>query len=393
MFKSLSLIRNLALSCFLLAGVVPAWAQACDVGAASDMLEVARTHLAAGEIDQALTVMTEAQASLATCETAASPTEAAVVATPIAAAANAPSLATSPDIDAEAAIVFISFANTSTDSGSIDLYTNLDSEPLVTDLTFGEATGLVPFQSGTLSFIARVAGSGKNGEVLATGRKDFGANSSWVVTMAGLQSKVSLIIEPISIVRNKYQDRARVRVVNFVQDSRIDLVDSGGENFGSAMGWISLKDNMIDPGTRTLQATSNGEALMEPMTFDFAANTTYTLYIIGQPGSDHPVQILAMSAVQETTRVRFISQRTDAIDIYYRPAKERVVANIAGGETSDWVTLEAGSVTFLAYVPETGMTGREMGGINLQLRPGRDLTITMTDNNMDVTEVALTPDS
>lgn len=393
MFKSLPLIRNCIMLVILMAAVVPTWAQTCDVGAASSMLEDAKTHLAAGEDDQVLTLMNAAQAALSTCESATATVQAESAATPAEVIANAVSIATSPDIDAEKAIVFISFANTSIDSGSIDIYIDLSPEPLVTDLTFGEATGLVPFQSGTMTFTARVAGSGKNGEVLAADQKDFGANSSWVVSMAGLQSKVSLIVEPMSIVRNNYNGQARVRVVNFIQDSRIDLVDSGGDDFGSHLGWIGMKDKMIDPGTHTLQVNSNGEALMEPMTFEFAANTTYTLYLIGQPGSDHPVQILPIMTVQETTRVRFISTRTDAVEIHYRPAKALLVENIANGETSDWVILEAGAVTFLAYAPGTGMGGREMGGIALQLRPGRDLTITMSDNNMDVTEVTLTPQS
>lgn len=410
MFKSLSFIGNLVLLSLLLTAVKPALAQTCDVIAASSMLEVAKTHLASGEDDQVLTLMNAAQAALSGCGTATAPLETeaaditvtptaavaeptAAVATPAASIPNTTSIAVSPDIDAEKAIVFISFANTSIDSGVIDIYSNLTPEPVVTDLAFGEATGLVPFEAGSITFTGRVAGSGKNGEVLAADNKDFAANSSWVVTMAGLQSKVSLIMEPMSIVRSKYNGQARVRVVNFVQDSRIDLVEGEGDDFGSHLGWVGMKDKMIDPGTHTLQAHSDGKALMEPMTFDFAANTTYTLYIIGQAGSDHPVQILSIVTPQETTRVRFISTRSDAVEIFYRPAKEMLIENIANGETSDWFTLEAGAVTFLAYAPGTGMGGREMGGIALQLRPGRDLTITMSDNNMDVTEVALTPQS
>lgn len=164
------------------------------------------------------------------------------IATTPAAITNTTSIATSPDIDAEKAIVFISFANTSIDSGSIDIYSDLSPEPVVTDLIFGEATELVPFPSGTVTFTARVAGSGKNGEILAADQKDFGANGSWIVTMAGLQSKVSLIVEPMSIVRNNYNGQGRVRVVNFIQDSRIDLVDDGN----SLRALVKYLDNVSD---------------------------------------------------------------------------------------------------------------------------------------------------
>jgi len=395
--KLASFIRSLMLCLILIAAVGTTSAQACDTNAISSKLDEAKTHLAAGETDQAAALVAEAQAALSACSTPAAPTAEAAppAATTEAAAApaNATRRVTAPEVGADKAIVFISFANTSIDAGSVDIYSDRSPDPLVTDLAFGEATELVPFEAGPISFTARAAGSGKNGEMLTTGRKDFGANSSWVVTTAGLKSRVSLIIEPVSIVRSDYNDQARVRVVNFVQNSTIDLVDDGGIDFGSNLGWVSIKDNMIDPGKHTLQVNSGGQPLMDAMTFDFAANTTYTLYLIGQPESDHPVQILSIVTPQETTRVRFVSTRSDTVELYYRPANEKVIESIVGAATSDWITLEAGAVTFLAYAPGTGMGGRELGGIALQLRPGRDITITMSDTDMNVSDTVLTPAS
>jgi hypothetical protein len=74
------------------------------------------------------------------------------------------------------------------------------------------------------------------------------------------------------------------------------------------------------------------------------------------------------------------------VDIHYRPGEERLIENFAAGETSDWVTLEAGAVTFLAYAPGTGPTGTELAGVAIQLRPGYDVTVSVNDTEMVVTE-------
>ena len=362
--------------------VTPTFAQTCDaVGDATSKLDEAKSSIEAGDTEAATTLINEAQALLSGCG-AATTTDI----TPMAANTTV----NVPEVDPEVSIVFIAFAHTSPDVGPIDLYTNDIDEPVVANLAFGEATELFPFEHGARVFTARLAGSGKNGEVLASGNKDYGANSSWVLTAAGLNEKVSFLVEPMSVVRNKYGNQARVRLVNFVPETRIDVVDANGNDFGIGLGWIGIQDKMVDAASYTLQVNANGGPMLEPVTFDMAANTTYTLFVIGQPDSDSPVQILSIVVPQETGRVRFVSTRADTVDVHYRPGEERLIENLGAGATTDWVTLEAGAFTFIAYAPGTGPTGRELAGVALQLRPGYDITVSVNENEMTVTDVVFT---
>jgi hypothetical protein len=227
--------------------------------------------------------------------------------------------------------------------------------------------------------------------VLYTVEWDYLANSSWIVTAAGLLDEFSFIVEPLSIVRNDFNGRARVRVVNLVPELRVRVRSEEGVEFGDGLGWIGIKDTMVDAGLYTLRVNTDGEALMEPVSFELDAEMTYTFYVIGRPGSDHPVRLLPIIAPQDMTRVRFVSRRSDGVDIHYRPANDRIVERIAGDETSEWIPLASGAVTFIAYEPGTGPTGRELAALPLQLRPGRDMTITLDGQGFEVNEVALTP--
>lgn len=363
--------------------VTPALAQTCDVAVqdANARLDEAKSSIEAGDTEGATALINEAQALLANCG-AATTTDT----TPMAANATV----NAPALDPEAAITFIAFVHTSPDVGPIDLYTSDVEGPVVSNLTFGEATDLIPFASGPRTFIARAAGSDSGSEALATSEKDYASNSSWLFTAAGLSEQVSFLMEPMSVVRNEYNNQARIRVVNFVPETSIDVVDGNGADFGTGLGWIGMQDTMVDAGSHTIQVNVNGEPFTEPVTLDVAANTTYTLFVMGQPGTDAPVQILPVVTPQETGRVRFISTRGDAVDVHYRPGDERLIENLAAGATSDWITLEAGAVTFIAYAPGTGPTGTELAGVATQLRPGYDVTISVNDAEMVVTEDVFT---
>lgn len=294
-----------------------------------------------------------------------------------------------PEVDLQKSVAFIAFAHTSIDSGPIDIYSGSSGTPVIANLAFGETTSLIPFNGGPRTFTARPAGSGPDGELLYTVRWDYLANSSWIVTAAGLLDKFAFIVEPISIVRNNYNGRARVRVVNLVQDWRLTVRGDNGTEFGSGLGWVGIKDTMVNAGSYTLQVSASGETLNDPTPFEFTAETTHTLYIIGQPNSTHPVRLLPLVTPQDTTVVRFVSRRDDAVDIHYRPTNERLVADISSGETSEPVSLASGAVTFIAYAPGTGPTGRELAALPMQLRPGREITVTLNNRGMEVTEVVL----
>ena len=395
--------KLISLLIIVLAVTSPVAAQQRCHDAARDavpLLEAAKVNIEMDETNEALVLIQAAQVLLETCETesssevAATPTSSAetveVEQAVEVAAVMTSAVVTPPDVNLEQSVAFIAFAHTSIDSGPIDLYTGRSNALVVTNLAFGEATGLMPFNGGPRRFVARPAGSGADGEVLYTVEWDYLANSSWIVTAAGLLDELSFIVEPVSIVRNDFDGRARVRVANFVPDRRVTVRSENDIEFGNGLGWIGIKDTMVDAGSYTLEVNADGEALMEPVTFELGKETTHTFYVIGHPDSDHAVRLLPIIAPQDMTRVRFVSERSDTVDIHYRPTNDRIIESIAGGATSEWIALASGAVTFIAYEPGTGPRGRELGALPLQLRPGRDMTVRLNGQGFEVNEVTLT---
>lgn len=369
--------------------------------AAAPLLEDAKVNIELGETNKAVILIQAAQVLLESCEVEDSseatpmPSGETVEVSVDTGQVSADPVMTSavihpPNVNLEQSITFIAFAHTSIDSGPIDLYTGQSSDPVVANLAFGEATGLIPFNGGPRRFIARPAGSGAGGEALYTVEWNYLANSSWILTTAGLLEEYSFIVEPVSIVRNDFNGRARVRIVNLVPERRVTVRGENGTEFGNGLGWIGIKDTMVDAGFYTLAVHADGKALMEPVSIELDKETTHTFYVIGHPDSDHAVRLLPIIARQDMTRVRFVSERSDVVDIHYRPGNDRLVESIAGGAASDWISLSSGAVTFIAYEPGTGPRGRELGALPLQLRPGRDMTIRLNGRGFEVSEVTLT---
>lgn len=386
---------------FLMAAASPAAAQLrCRdaAHAAAPLLQEAKLSIEAGAADEALVLLQAAQALLESCGVQTNSESAAAPATSAENTGATPepinpvktsAVVTAPDVNLEQSVTFIAFAHTSVDSGPIDLYTG--GALVVANLNFGEATGLIPFTGGPRRFVARPAGSGADGAVLYTVEWNYLANSSWILTAAGLLDEFSFIVEPVSIVRNDFNGRARVRVVNFVPERRVTVRSENGVEFGNGLGWIGIKDTMVDAGSYELRVQGDGERLIEPVSVELSSETTHTFYVIGSPDSDYPVRLLPIITPQDRTRVRFVSERGDAVDIHYRPTNDRIVERIGADETSDWIGLASGAATFIAYEPGTGPTGRELAALPLQLRPGRDVTITLDGRGFEVAEVTLTP--
>lgn len=293
---------------------------------------------------------------------------------------NADSQVTPPDTAPDGNVTYIRVLNTVADSeGPIDMSLN-GFGVVVNNLNYGEFSGLIPMPSGTLTF---------NDEL----RWEFTANSTWVVMQVGLNETVSVALEPISVVRNQLGGMARLRIVQAISGTEFVAVTStDGTSFGSALGWLGVRDIDLTPGSYTLRAdTVSGGVLVPDTDFVFEADHHYMLVIIGGKDGDPAPQFATLISPQDVTRVQFTNDRTEAVDIHYRPGNAKVVEALEPGATSDWVTLPSGAVTFIAYDVGTGPTGQEKASAPLSLRTGRDLSISVRPNgNMRVDSVAFT---
>jgi len=285
-----------------------------------------------------------------------------------------------PGVSPTDGVAYIRVLNTLADSAApLNVSLNGFGE-IVTGLAYGEFTGLIPIPAGVQGF-----------NELSW---DFPANSTWVVAGVGLEENLSVLLEPISILRNELGGKARVRVMQAISGAeRFNVTSVEGMSFGSGLGWLQFHDADVEPGSYILYADMGGNGLVIPETeFTFEANQNYTIFLIGGKDGAPAPQFVALISPQDVTRVRFTNNRAAAVDVHSRPGNNKIIEALAPGVTSDWIGIASGAVAFIAYDVGTGPSGQEKASVSEHLRSGRDLTFVIRPNgNITVEEVAFTP--
>ncbi len=296
-----------------------------------------------------------------------------------------------PAVEESQGVAFVRFAHTSVDGGPVDMFMDGVDTPIVTNLSYGEATGLLWVRSGGRTFTARQAGAGTNGAELDVLRWNFPSNSSWTVAAIGLREDETFAVEPFNSIRNNYDGQARVRVINLVPGGpRLTVEDSTGRVYGDRLPWVRLRDTMVPPGSYSLNIrTDDNRATESNIPFEFAAQTTTTLLAMGAGTPEQPVTLLSFTDEQELTRVRFINGGASPVEIYMRPGNQLLVSILDPASETEFFTLPSGAATFTSFAPGTGPGGRQLAGLPWQLRPGRDMTIRVLPDRMEVTDISL----
>lgn len=300
-----------------------------------------------------------------------------------------------PALEATDNVAFIRFVHTSIDSGPVDVYSSsLGGVLLVANFQFDQFTDVICVPAGQHSFEFRPAGSDAGAEPTVSVSWDFSQDTSWMIAVAGRVADVSLQVEPFTLLREDMNGNARVRVVNWVSGAESMTLSSDEEvDFGTGLGWVGMKDADIPAGVYHLNLTSeSGQAYMTAAPYEFAANTLYAVIILGGADGNPAPHILAIPVPQTQTRVRFVNNRAEAVDILMRPGNAVLVSALAPGATTDYVVVPNGAVTFVAYAPTTGPTGQELSAYIGQLDPQRDVTVALqSDGSMALTETSWTP--
>lgn len=291
-----------------------------------------------------------------------------------------------PEVDQSRGIAFIYFAHTSVDAGALDIYMDNNPTPVVANLHYGEVTEIVWVSGGGHAFTARPAGSGTNGEQLYRTDWNYTPNSTWIVLGAGLRDEFAFIVEPISIIRNNYNGQARVRLVNLIAGApRLTVRTNTGQSLGDGLGWVGVRDTLLDGGTYqlTVEAANNGQVDIATE-YEFPATSTTTLLAMGRGTPEEPIRLLTLTAPQDQTRIRFINRGGSPIEILMRPGNQRLVDVLEPGAESEAFVIPSGAATFVSYAPGTGPRGQELAALPHQLRPGRDLLIGINGNRMQI---------
>jgi len=298
-----------------------------------------------------------------------------------------------PEVNPDHSISFIQFSNWSPDIGNLDFYLGNNSLPIVENIAYQEVTKSIVVNGGDLSVIVRPAGSGSDGVVLSQLNWNFQGNSSWIVSGIGLQSETAFFIEPISIIRNNYDNKARVRVFNLIATHQNVTVTTDSDIvLANGIGWVGLKDTMLDASTYTLHAELDDNTQIDNLlTEDIEANNTYTVILTGMNTDEQRIQATLLKTPENITRVKFISTRSDAVEIFIMPNGIEVVDQLEPDTETDWIHLPSGALSFILYAPDSDPTSQELAGISRQLRPGRDIIIVVDDSGLHISEQAITP--
>jgi len=154
---------------------------------------------------------------------------------------------------------------------------------------------------------------------------------------------------------------------------------SSGDDFGHSLGWIGIFDTDMKPGKYSLTVTSkDGKALLTDSAVDVGGGALSTMLLVGSVDGGQPIQLVTFNSLAYVSRVQFVNKSNAAIQIFMRPGDMELVKSLAVGETSEWVTVPSGSVTFVSYAAGTGPTGQEMGSWIGVVQPLRDLKISFT---------------
>ncbi len=296
---------------------------------------------------------------------------------------------------------FIRFAHTAVDVPSLDIYVMGGSAtPLVRNLQYGQSTDYFTLPSITDGFLARASGSGANGEILARLTRGVKTNQSQIIVAAGLADKRAFVLEPLTLVRDNTRGRARVRVFNTVWGGPyLGVTDNQGHAYGQDLQYLSSSGDVdVDPGTYDFEIkTGSGQTLFTESGFNLSSDKIYSLIIVGGMENTPPVHFLIVVSDQEVTRVRFVNRSHHAADIYIKGDPSPFVAGLPGGASTDFLPLPSGAITFYLRPSGTPPSGAELAFVASQLRPGRDVTITIdgegVETQMGISDDHLSPQS
>lgn len=293
---------------------------------------------------------------------------------------------------------FVRFVHTAIDQGPIDIYVGANPKPVATNLKYGDVTDFVTLPVTTSGYVARAAGSPADSKPLFSLNWGLRTNESQMITAAGLNSRKAFLMEPIILVRNKTNGKARVRIFDTVWGgSNLNVSATQGLNFSTNQHYLSVSDSAdIAPGAYDFQVKDgSGKVVGSLSGATLEADKVYMLLIVGGTTGTPPITLLPVMSDEEKTRVQFVNQTGSAVDVYIKGETKPFAANLGANATTDLMALPTGSVTFVVRKAGSSVTDKELAYIATQLYPGRDLVITVGASGglvqMAITSYALTP--
>ncbi|GEM_PF-2881696 len=370
------LILTIAFTILLMPSAAQSPLETCPeaVNASRDLIAMAHDALAVAKYDDAQILLTNARQLVTdTCDMVTTQIEWGGL-------VSSSATVTLPDISPMDGVAYVRVLNAVADyDAPIDITLDGFGE-VVTGLGYGEFTGLIPIPSGMRGF--------------NTMSWHFLANSTWVIAAVGLDENGSVMLEPIPVVRDEWDGKAHVRIIQSMNpEGQLNVTSVEGMDFGTGLEWLNFHDITVEPGNYTLYADGRMEngVIIPETDFTFAADRNYTIFLTGSEDTTDAPQFVTLINSQDITRVRFTNTLAESVDIHSRPGNNKIVGALEPGATSDWVEIHSGAAAFTAYGVGMGLRGDEKASLSESLYSGRDLTLSIgSDGQITVQNVAFT---
>ncbi|MHB8629202.1 MAG: hypothetical protein ACYDBJ_20480 [Aggregatilineales bacterium] len=293
---------------------------------------------------------------------------------------------------------FTRFAHTAIDVGPIDIYVGANPQPIVTNLKYGDVTDFMALPVTASGYIARAAGSPADSKPLFSLNWGVKANKSEMITAAGLNSRKAFLLEPMTLVRNKTNGKARVRSYDTVWGGPfLSVGTTQGIGISQNQQYLNpSNDTDLAPGVYDFEVKdSSGKTVATLPGVKLEADKVYVMLILGGAAGNPPVKLIPIVSDEESTRVQFVNQSNSALDVYVKGETKPFVTGLANGASTPLTALPSDSVTFVARNSGGSVSDKEVAFVALQLYPGRDTVITISNAGggvqMKITSNTLTP--
>jgi hypothetical protein len=291
-----------------------------------------------------------------------------------------------------AQLSFVWFAHVGTDAPAVDIYfADNPTTPIVTDLSFGDVTQMYAFPSNKRGLIMRKAGSTADDEpAIFESNWLLTPNQSYLMLATGLLFKNAFVLDPITLVRNNIQGRSRLRIINVISNSPpLRMLDGTGATLATNLLYLRTVDVNRNPGPSELDLQNRLGETITTEKMEYKADTLYVALITGDAIDTFPIDVQILEFPQETTRVKVVNDSDTPYNVVLKRGGTQTIfaPDLAPKASSDYIEVPSGAASFLIKRSASDDT-REIIASALQLRPSRDVTLTIVGTGMNI-EVVL----
>jgi len=270
----------------------------------------------------------------------------------------------------------------SADAGAVDILAGTTT--IVSNLAFGASSAFVDVPAGTAVPIA-VNTTGTTTTVVGPTNVDLVAGRTYTIFISGTTGNLTAI----PIVDRAFD--AQARFVHASPDAPAIDVVADGRVIISNLAFPNVTQYVAVPANGTCVAvtgTGSTTAVIPAALLNFNSGSKQTAVILGQAAGNPALSVAVFSddttpPAADKAKIRFIHASPDLGGADILSGDTAIVTNLAFGAASDFIEVNAGTLSI--KVNQTGTTTTALGPIDLTLSGGQIVTIVIRGKNADKT--------